>query len=252
MQGRSGCTRCRAAPFTAALGVTRRVDAMSLVTFEGRQYSVPHALARQAVYVRRDDGQVVITHAEAGGPAEVARHLVTAPGSPRVQDTHYPPAPPGALNRTATPRTAAEEQFLGIGEAPGLWLAETAAAGASRIRAKMAGAVQLAALHGAAATDRALGQAAAAGRFADGDLAAIIAHQAAAAGGEPSPAGGCCQHPHGRGPRGRGGLVVDIWSDGVGRPGLPGTQPAELSIRSYWEGTGVPLKPWRLPHSRFV
>ena len=128
-----------AAPFTAALGVTRRVDAMSLVTFEGGQYSVPHALARQAVYVRRDDGQVVITHAEAGGPAEVARHLVTAPGSPRVQDTHYPPAPPGALNRTATPRTAAEEQFLGIGETPGLWLAETAAAGASRIRAKMEG-----------------------------------------------------------------------------------------------------------------
>ena len=32
-----------AAPFTAALGVTRRVDAMSLVVFEGGQYPVPHA-----------------------------------------------------------------------------------------------------------------------------------------------------------------------------------------------------------------
>ena len=53
----------------------------------------------------------------------------------------------------------------------------------------MATAVQLAALHGAAAADRALGKAAAAGRFADGDLAAILAHQAAAAGGEPSRAG---------------------------------------------------------------
>ena len=41
----------------------------------------------------------------------------------------------------------------------------------------------------AAAVDRALGQAAAAGRLADRDLASILAHQAPAAGGEPSPAG---------------------------------------------------------------
>jgi hypothetical protein len=178
-----------AAPFTAALGVTRRADAMSLVTFEGGQYSVPHPLAGQAVYVRRHGGQVVITHAGPCGPAEVARHLVTAPGSPRVDDAHYPPAPAGALNREPKARTAAEARFLGIGDGAGLWLAEAAAAGTSRLRAKMAEAVQLAALHGAAATDRALGQAAAAGRFADGDLAAIIAHLAAAAGGEPSRAG---------------------------------------------------------------
>jgi hypothetical protein len=53
----------------------------------------------------------------------------------------------------------------------------------------MAAAVQLAVLHGATAVDRALGQAAAAGRFADADLAAILAHQAAAAGGQPCRAG---------------------------------------------------------------
>ncbi len=177
-----------AAPFTAALGVTRRVDAMSLVTFEGGQYSVPHPLAGQAVYVRRHGEQVVITYAGPGGPAEVARHLVTAPGSPRVDDGHYPPAPPGALNRTPKPRTSAEARFLAIGDGATLWLAEAAAGGAHRIRAKMAEAVQLAALHGPAALDRALGQAASAGRFADGDLAAILAHQATAAGGEPSRA----------------------------------------------------------------
>ena len=124
--------------------------------------------------MRRHGEQVVITHAGPGGPAEVARHLVTAPGSPRVDDAHYPPAPPGALNRTPKARTTAEARFLGIGDGAGLWLAEAAAAGTSRVRAKMATAVQLAALHGAAATDRALGQAAAAGRFADGDLAAIL------------------------------------------------------------------------------
>jgi hypothetical protein len=178
-----------AVPFTAALGVTRRVDAMSLVALEGGQYSVPHELAGQAVWVRRHGGQVVITHAGPAGPVEVARHLVTTPGSPRVDDGHYPPAPPGALNRTPKPRTRAEAQFLAIGDGAGLWLAEAAAVGATRVRAKMAAAVQLAALHGAAGMDRALGQAAAAGRFADGDLAAILAHQASAADGEPSRAG---------------------------------------------------------------
>jgi len=178
-----------AVPFTAALGVTRRVDALSLVTFEGGQYSVPHALAGQVVHVRRHGEQVVITHAGPAGPAEVARHQVTTPGSPRVDDAHYPPAPPGALNRTPKPRTTAEAQFLAIGNGAGLWLAEAAAAGASRVRATMAQAVQLAALHGAAAADRALGQAAAAGRFASGDLATILAHQASAGEGEPSRAG---------------------------------------------------------------
>jgi hypothetical protein len=159
------------------------------VTFEAGQYSVPHELAGQGVWVRRHAEQVVISHVGPSGPAEVARHLVTTPGSPRVDDGHYPPAPPGALDRTPRPRTAAEARFPGIGDGAGLWLAEAAAAGAGRVRAKMAGAVQLAALHGAAVTDRALGQAAAAGRFADGDLASILAHQASAAEGEPLAAG---------------------------------------------------------------
>ena len=42
----------------------------------------------------------------------------------------------------------------------------------------MAEAVELAALHDSTAVDRALGQAATAGRFAHGDLAAIRAHRA--------------------------------------------------------------------------
>jgi hypothetical protein len=175
-------------PFTVALGVTRAVDDLSLVTFEGGQYPVPHPLAGQVVYVRRHGDQVVITHAGTAGVAEVARHLVTTPGSPRVDDAHYPPAPPGALERKPKARTAAEAQFLAIGGGAGLWLAEAAAAGTARVRAKMAGAAQLAALHGAAAVDRALGEAAAAGRFAEGDLAAILAYQAAAAPGESSRA----------------------------------------------------------------
>jgi hypothetical protein len=112
------------------------------------------------VHVRRHGEQVVISHAGPDGPAEVAWHQVTAPGSPRVDDGHYPPTPPGALNRAPKPRIAAEAQFLAIGDGAALWLAEVAAAGSSRVRAKMARAVQLAAFHGNAAVDQALGQAA--------------------------------------------------------------------------------------------
>jgi Kef-type K+ transport system membrane component KefB len=123
-----------AAPFTAAPGVTRRVDALSLVTFEGGQYSVPHQLAGQVVHVRRHGGPVVIAHAGPDGTAEVARHLATSPGSPRVVDAHYPPARPGALNREPKARTKAEAGFLAIGSGAGLWLAEAAAAGTPRVR----------------------------------------------------------------------------------------------------------------------
>ena len=69
-------------------------------------------------------------------------------------------------------------EFLALGDGAALWLTEAAAAGCARIRAKMAEAVDLAALHDPAAVDRALGQAATAGRFGHGDLAAILAHQA--------------------------------------------------------------------------
>jgi len=177
-----------AAPFTAALGVTRKVDGLSLVSFEGGRYSVPHQLAGQPVWARRHGDDVVIVHTGQDGPAEVARHRVTSPGSPSVCDAHYPPPPAGPAARVPRARTKTEAQFLAIGDGAGLWLAEAAAAGASRIRAKMAKAVQLSRLHPAADVDRALGQAAAAGRFGDRDLDTILAHQAAAADGTPARA----------------------------------------------------------------
>ena len=82
-------------PFTAALGVTRRADAMSLVAFEGGQYSVPHRLAGQVVHVRRHGSQVVIVHA---GPAK-GRPRSPATRSPRraargwTKPTTRPPRP---------------------------------------------------------------------------------------------------------------------------------------------------------------
>jgi hypothetical protein len=177
-----------AVPFTAAAGVTRKVDGLSMISFEGGRYSVPHQLAGQAVWARRHGDEVVIVHAAGAGLAEVARHQVTSPGSPRVQDGHYPPAPAGPAARKPRARTPAEAQFLAIGDGAGLWLAEAAATGASRVRAKMARAVQLACLHPATDVDRAQGQAAAAGRFGEGDLDTILAHQACATAGPASRA----------------------------------------------------------------
>jgi hypothetical protein len=178
-----------AAPFTAAFGMMRTVGLTTpMVSFEVGQYSVPHTLAGERVWVRRHGEQVVIVHVSTAGPVEVARHAVTTPGSPRLDDAHFPPPPPGVLSRTPRARSSAEAAFLAIGDGAALWLTEAGAAGATRVRAKMAEAVQLAALHPAVVVDRALGQAATAGRFADGDLTAILTHQAQATPGPRSQA----------------------------------------------------------------
>ena len=90
-------------------------------------------------------------HRPAGrGAAEVARHRLSTPGSPPICDAHYPPG--GRARRAARrrPRTQAEAEFLAIGDGAQRWLAEAAASGASRIRSKMARAVELAAVVGAA------------------------------------------------------------------------------------------------------
>ena len=84
--------------------------------------------------------------------------------------------------------------FLAIGPGAERWLLEAAAQGATRIRPirpQMAEATTLAALHGRTVVDQVLEQAAAAQRFSQGDVAAILAHQAAA---RPGPARQAGEH----------------------------------------------------------
>jgi hypothetical protein len=163
-----------------------------MVTFEGGQYSVPHALLGQQVWVRSygvgAGEQVVIVHVGERGPVEVARHLRARPGSPRLQDAHFPPAPAG-LARAPKARTAAESEFLALGEGAHLWLAEAAAAGTTRMRVKMAAAVGTAKLVGAVEVDWALGHAAVNARFGEHDLASILEHHARTRPGELHRAG---------------------------------------------------------------
>lgn len=173
-------------PFTAAFGETRSVGFTSTISFGGVRYSVPHRLVGERVWVRRHGDEVVIVYVDpAAGPVEVARHLLSTPGRPRIAEEHYPPRPAGPLGRTPRARTAEEAAFLALGEGAVTWLIEAAAAGAPRLRQKMAEALSLAKLHGAQAVDQALGAAATYGRFGEGDLAGILDHLSGGAPGEP-------------------------------------------------------------------
>ena len=165
-------------PHTVCFGETRKVNWQSLISVGGAQYSVPHTLIDERVWARADGEELVVIHLDASrGPREVARHRLTTPGRPAINDEHYPPRPAGALERTPRARSADERSFLQIGPAAERWLIRAAAAGASRVRRKMAEAVDLAKLHGTDEVERALATCADAGRFGDGDLAAILAHQ---------------------------------------------------------------------------
>lgn len=177
----SALHRIPATAHTVAYGVGRKVpENTPMVSFENAQYSVPAHLLGAEVFVRhhgtRPDSMVVIMHAGAQGPVEVARHRVARPGSPAIDDAHFPghetDKVPG--DYTPVPRSAAEAEFLAIGAGARTWLVEAAAAGTSRIGQKMAEAVTLAKLAGTDQVDRALGVAAVHQRFAHGDLASLL------------------------------------------------------------------------------
>ena len=187
------------APHTLALGTTRSVGTDQTIRFGSVRYSTPPGLVGAEVWVRPDGDELVVVAdlnalpstpawaAQQGalGLVEVARHRLSTPGRPRIDPAHYPEHPqhPDGGPRTPRPRAAtpAEKAFLTLGPGAHAWLVEAAAGGAQRVRGKMADAVELAALIGAATVDQALGIAAAAGRFAEADLLAIVEHRAAGA-----------------------------------------------------------------------
>jgi len=161
--------------FTAVFGETRKVSWSSTVSYGGVTYSVPHTLVDEQVWVRVDGDEIVATHVSSAGAVEVARHRRSTPGSPMIDDAHYPPRPAGPLGRQPKATNAAEVEFLALGEGARLWLVEAAAAGTARVKVKMAEAVTLARLHGVERVDWALGHAACYQRFGDGDLVSILA-----------------------------------------------------------------------------
>ena len=121
-----------------------------------------------------------MVHVRPDGPVEVARHLRTTPGTPRLDDSHFEPRVGDPLNRSPKAVTGAEAEFLALGAGAATWLVEAGEAGATRVRAKMAKRVALAKIIGGERVDWALGHAAVMGRFADGDLESILDHRAIA------------------------------------------------------------------------
>jgi transposase len=169
----------------AGLGEERLVNDDQTIRFGSVRYSTPPGFVGARVWCRVVGHELAIVAMTEAGTVEIARHRLSTPGRPRILDIHYPDHPDGSRLRIPRPRprTVAEVAFLGIGDGAQAWLVEAAAGGASRVRAKMARAVEFATILGAERVDEALGLAAAAGRFADGDLGAILDHLAA--GGHP-------------------------------------------------------------------
>ncbi|HUI04990.1 MAG TPA: IS21 family transposase [Acidimicrobiales bacterium] len=168
------------AAYTAAFGESRRVGWSSTISFRGVRYSVPHRLCDSRVWVRQGAGEVIIVAGEGQAVTEVARHRALPPGGSSICEEHYPERRGEPRERRPRPSSRSEEQFLALGEGARRYLIEGAATGARRLEARMAEAVTLAALHGAGSVDEALGLAALAGRFWEGDLESIIVHAAGA------------------------------------------------------------------------
>ena len=168
------------AAHTLTFGETRQVAINTpMVTYQGGSYSVPHLLVGETVWVRTHgvgaQERVVLVHVGQAGPVEVARHHRAEPGSPQIDDAHFPDPPAGALRREPKAGNTSEAEFLALGQGAVLWLKEAATQGSSRIRIKMDHAVSIAKLTGEARVDWALGHAAVQQRFGEGDLAAILA-----------------------------------------------------------------------------
>ncbi|MDQ3709416.1 MAG: IS21 family transposase [Actinomycetota bacterium] len=160
----------------ATFGTTRTVSRDSTISVGGVRYSVPHRLIDTRVWVREHGDELVIVTVGEHGPVEAARHAKSTKGHPRILDAHYPPRSTAPAGKTPRARDAAEQAFLDLGDGARSWLIEAAASGAHRVRAKLVEALELARLVGAEPVDQALGVAALAGRFGDGDLAALLDH----------------------------------------------------------------------------
>lgn len=166
-------------PYTVALGETRSVNDDQTIRFGSVRYSTPDGHQGSAVWCRVVGDELVIVGDGPSGLAEIARHRLSTPGHPRIVDAHYPHHPPGNGPKPPKPtaRTRQEKAFLALGEGAHRWLIEAAATGAQRVRTKMEKATELAVFFGAEAVDDALGVAAVAGRFADGDVISILEHR---------------------------------------------------------------------------
>ncbi len=163
-----------AEPYAAAFGETRAVSWSGTISFRGGRYSVPHRWMGARVWVRVYGGELVIVADTDVGAEEIARHRLVGSGPASIRDEHCPPRRTSP-QRKPKPTNGFEAEFVAIGEGAKTWLVEAAAQGTRGIEARIADAVALARAGDPERVDQALGLAAVAGRFAEGDLESILA-----------------------------------------------------------------------------
>ncbi len=158
-------------PFVTALGHTRTVSRDSTISVGGVRYSVPYRLIDEKVWVHEHGDELVIAHVDrVHGALEVARHRKSTKGHPQIRDEHYPARSTVPLQRQPRATNPDEGAFLAR-----RWLIEAAASGAHLVPTKMREALTLARLVSDERVDRALGAAAAYGRFGDIALCRFLA-----------------------------------------------------------------------------
>jgi transposase len=162
---------------------SRKVDKLSCVRFGSARYSVPSRLIGTTVLLSVADGRVRVLEPFTG--ELVAEHPLVAPGEVSIIDEHYGSARPDRPRRAPRARTAAEKQFLALGDAAAAFLAGAAAAGVSTLPREISEILTLLAAHGDTAVIAALERAAQFGRWRAGDVRSILA----AAGAAPTPQG---------------------------------------------------------------
>jgi transposase len=165
--------------------VSRKVDKLSCVRFGSARYSVPSRLIGATVLITVAGTQIRILEPFTGEVA--AGHQLIAPGEVSIADEHYGSSRPDKPHRAPRARTAAEKQFLALGDAAAAFLTGAAAAGVSSLAREISQILTLQAAHGDTALIAALERAVEFGRWRADDVRSILA--AAGAAPAPRPAG---------------------------------------------------------------
>jgi transposase len=172
-------------PEIGARPASRKVDKLSCVRFGSARYSVPSRLIGTTVLITVAETTIRILEPFTGEVA--AEHQLVAPGEVSIADDHYGSSRPDRPRRAPRPRTAAEKQFLALGEPAAAFLTGAAAAGVTNLPREIGEILTLQAAHGDAALAAALERAVQFRRWRAGDLRSILAATGAAP--LPRPAG---------------------------------------------------------------
>ncbi|HET9655785.1 MAG TPA: IS21 family transposase [Kineosporiaceae bacterium] len=160
---------------------SRKVDKLSCVRFGSARYSVPNRLIGAVVLIAVAEGRVQVLEPFTG--EVVAEHALVAPGEVSIVDAHYGSTRPDKPRRAPRAKTAAEKQFLALGEVAEAFLTGAAAAGVSNLAREIDQILTLHAAHGDQALLEALRRAVQFRRWRADDVRSILA----AAGAAPQP-----------------------------------------------------------------